>query len=104
MFRDMPQNVFQYSLDFLRTFSGMFSETPRNVLPTFPGMFSKVPRNVWGHSLEGLETFLGMLGDISQNVCQQHSSEYNIPPILRVPHIPFPFLLLLLLYIAMKFL
>ena len=40
-------------------------------------MFCDIPRNVW-----------------------RHSPEYNILPILHVPHIPFPVPVFLVLYIA----
>ena len=43
---------------------------------TTPGMFDDIPQNIW-----------------------RHSPEYNIPPIPRVPRIPFP-IPLLVLYIA----
>ena len=62
MLYNMPQIIFEYSLDFSRT---------------FPRMFGDIPRNVW-----------------------RHSSEYNIPPIPRVPRIPFPVPVFLVLYIA----
>ena len=45
----------------------------------FPGMFADIPRNIW-----------------------RHSPEYNIPPIPRVPRIPFPVPVFLVLYIALE--
>ena len=64
-----------HSLEYLRTFPGMFDDIPRNVwrhspecLATFPGMFEDIPRNVWGHSPECLRTFPGTFGDILRNV------------------------------------
>ena len=42
-----------------------------------------------------------MFGDIPWNVWR-HSPEYNIPPIPRVPRIPFPVPVFLVLYIADK--
>ena len=79
---------------------------PRNLwwyspecLATFLGIFGDIPRNVWWHSPECLRTFLGMFGDIPQNVWG-HSLEYNIPPIPRVPRIPFLAPLFLVLHIA----
>ena len=53
----------------------MFEEYSPECLATFPGMFYDIPRNVWRHSLE-----------------------YNIPPIPRVPRIPFPVPVFLFLY------
>ena len=40
-----------------------------------------------------------MFGDIPRNV-SRHSPEYSIPPIPRVPRIPFPVPVFLVLYIA----
>ena len=130
MFCNMPQIIFEYSLDCLRTFPGMFGDIARNVwghspecLGTYPGIFGNIPRDVWGHSAECmwtfsgifedipwniwghfpspkcLRTFLGMFEDIPQNVWR-HSPEYNIPPVPRVPRIPFPVPVFLVLYIA----
>ena len=45
----------------------------------FPGIFEGISRNIW-----------------------RHSPEYNIPPIRRVPRIPFPVPLFLFLYKAMN--
>ena len=91
---------------YLRTFPGMFGDIPRNIwghspecLVTFPGMFEDIPRNVWRHSPECLRTFPGMFEDIPRNVWR-HSPEYNIPPIPRVPRIPFLVPVFLFLYIA----
>ena len=42
-----------------------------------------------------------MFGDIPRNVWR-HSPEYNIPPIPRVPRIPFPVPVFLVLYIALQ--
>ena len=79
---------------------------PRNIwghsqeyLGIFPGMFEGIPRNVWGHSQECLGTFPGMFADIPRYVWR-HSPEYNIPPIPRVHHIPFPVPVFLVSYIA----
>ena len=66
---------------------------------TFPGMFCYIPRNVWLHSPECLIIFSGMFEDIPRNVWR-HSPEYNIPPISRVPRIPFPVPVFLVLYIV----
>ena len=106
MFYSMRHIIFEYSLDFSRTFPGMFGDIPRNIwrhspecLRTFPGMFGDIPRNVWGHSLECFATFLGMFEDIPRNVWP-HSPEYSIPRIRRVPRIPFPVPVFLVLYIA----
>ena len=84
MFYNMLQIIFEYSLDFSRI---------------FPGMFGDIQRNVWRHSPEYLATFSGMFGDIPRNVWG-HSPEYNILPIHRVPRIPFPVPVFLVLYIA----
>ena len=85
----------------------MFGDILRNVwrhspecLSTFPGMFEDIPRNFCRHSPECFRTFLRMFGDIPQNVWG-HSPECNIPPILRVPRIPFPVPVFLVLHIAL---
>ena len=51
-----------HSLEYLRTFPGMFDDIPRNVwrhspecLATFPGMFGDIPQNIWRHSGNNLE-------------------------------------------------
>ena len=124
-----PQNVLQHATYYFRIFSGfyrgyspeclatfpgifgdipgIFGDIPQNIwghspecLRTFPGMFGDIPRNVWGHSPECLATFPGMFEDIPRNVWR-HSPEYNIPPIPRVPRIPFPVPVFLVLYIAL---
>ena len=109
----MPQIIFVYSLDCLRTFPEMFNDIPRNVwghspecLVRFPGIFEDIPRNIgnipWnvsGHSPECFTTFPGMFGDIPRNVWR-HSLEYNFPPNPRVPRIPFNVPVFLVLYIA----
>ena len=84
----------------------MFEYIPRNIwrhspecLTTFTGMFGYIPRTVWLHSPECLATFPGMFDDIPRNV-GRHSPEYNIPPIPRVPRIPFPVPVFLVLYLA----
>ena len=61
-------------------------------------MFGHIPRNVYGYFSECLATIPGMFGDIPLDV-SRHSPEYNIPPIPRAPHIPFPVLVLVVLYI-----
>ena len=66
-----------------------------------PGMFGDIPLNVWRHSPECLATFLGMVGDIPRNLWR-HSPEYNILAIPRVPHIPCPVPVFLVLYIAQE--
>ena len=68
----------------------------------FPGMFGHIPQNFSRHSPECLRTFPGMFGDIPRNFLG-HSPEYNIPPISRVPSIPFPVPVFMVLYIAQKF-
>ena len=101
----MPQISFEYSLDCLRTFSGMFCD----ILGTFPGMFEdipeifgNIPRNVWrhfpeylGHSSEYFTTFPGMFGDIPQNITF---------PIPHVPRISFQVPIFLVLYITVTLL
>ena len=78
---------------------------PNNYVPlhqklaTSPGMFGDIARNFWWHSPEYLETLPGMFGDIPRNAWR-HSPEDNIPPIPRVPRIPFPVPIFLVLYIA----
>ena len=58
-------------------------------------MFGDIPQNVWGHSPECLATFHGMFGDIPRNI--------TFPPIPRVPGIPFPVPVFLVLVIAFIF-
>ena len=65
------------------------------------GVLGDISRNVWQRSPERLRTFPGMFSNIPWNVWQ-HSPEYNIPPIPRVPRIPFPVPVFLVLYIALK--
>ena len=108
MFDDIPLNVWRHSPEYLATFSGMFSNIPRNVwgnspecLATFRGMFEEISPSVWRHSPECLRTFPEMFSNIPRNVWR-HSSEYNIPPIPRVPRIPFPVPVFLVLVIALK--
>ena len=95
-----------HSPECLATFPGIFGDIPRNVwghspecLATFLGMFEDIPWNVWPHSSECLRTFPGMFEDIPRNVWP-HSPEYSIPRIRRVPRIPFPVPVFLVLYIA----
>ena len=78
MFWGIPRNVWRYSPEYLRT---------------FPGMFGDISRNIWGHSPECIVTFPGMFGDIPRNISSH-------PPIFRVPSIPFPVPVFLVLYIA----
>ena len=66
--------IFEYSLDFLRTFPEMFGDILRNIwrhspecLATFPGIFD-IPRNIWRHSPECLVTFPRIFGDIPRNI------------------------------------
>ena len=115
IFDDIPRNVWRHSSECLATLPGMFYNIPemfynipRNVwgqspeyLRTFPVIFGDIPWNVWRHSPECLRRFPGMFGDIPRNVwgC---SPEYNIPPIPRVPRIPFPIPVFLFLYIALN--
>ena len=75
MFGNIPQNVLRHSLEYLVRFPSMFYDIPWNIwqhslecLGTFPGMFGDIPRNVWGHSSECLVTFPRMFGDIPWNV------------------------------------
>ena len=79
-----PQSVLQHATDYFQIFSGFFED---------------IPQNVWRHSPECLRSFPGVFGDIPRNVWE-HSPEYNIPPIPRVPRIPFPVPVFLVLYIA----
>ena len=102
MFYNMPQIIFEY----FQIFPGIFYDIPRNIwrhspeyLATFPGIFGDIHRYVWRHSPECLATFPGMFEDIPRNVWQ-HSPEYNTPPIPRVPCIPLPVPVFLVLYIA----
>ena len=69
-------------------------------------MFGEIPRNVWRHSPECLKTFPKcfmtfpeMFGVISRNAWR-HFPEYDISPIPRFPHIPFPAAVFLVLYIV----
>ena len=78
MFWDIPRSVWRYSPEYLRT---------------FPGMFGDISRNIWGHSPECIVTFPGMFGDIPRNISSH-------PLIFRVPSIPFPVPVFLVLYIA----
>ena len=88
------------------TFPGMFRRSPE-YLATFAGMFGDIPQNIWWHSPECLVTFPDIFGDIPQNIWW-NSPEclatfpglYNILPIPRVPRIPFPVPVFLVLYIA----
>ena len=89
IFGNIPRNVWQHSPEYLRTFPGTFGY--------IPGMFGNIPRNVWQHSPECLRTFSGMFGYIPRNFWR-YSSEYNIPPISRVP---FPVPVFLVLCIAL---
>ena len=89
---------FEYSLDCLRTFPGMFGDISRNVkwhspewLVTFPRIFYKIPWNIWRHSPDCFTTLPGMFGDIPWNITIPHSS--------RSPH-SFHILVFLVLYIA----
>ena len=75
-FYNMLQIIFEYSLDFSKT----FPEQSR----TFTGMFGDIPM---------------IVSDIPQNFWR-HSQEYNILPIPRVPCILFPVPVFLVLYIA----
>ena len=116
MFNDIPGNVWRHSKECFGTLPGIFGDIPRNVwrhspecLRAFPGMFEDIPRNVRRHSPDCLRTFLGMFEDISRNVWRhspvclgtfRHSPEYNILSIPRVPCIPFPVPVFLILYIA----
>ena len=104
----IPRNLWWYSPECLATFPRIFYDSPQNIgwhspecLATFPGIFGDIPRNVWRHSPECLATFPGIFGDIPRNVWR-HSPEYNILPIPRVPRIPFPVPVFLVLYIAPK--
>ena len=106
MFNSIPWNVWLHSPECLMIIPGMLQDNPRNVwvhspeyLATFSGMFNNIPRTVWLHSPDCLATFPGMFDDIPRNV-GRHSPEYNIPPIPRVPHIPFPVPVFLVLYLA----
>ena len=107
MFDNIPRNVRLHSPECLTTCPELFGCIPRNVwqhspecLTIFPGMFGYIPRNVWRYSPECWKTFLGMFEYIPPNVWR-HSPEYNIPPIPRVPRIPFLAPLFLVLYIAL---
>ena len=80
----IPGNVWQYTQEYLRT---------------FPGIFDDIPRNVLGHSPECFTTFPRMFGNTPQNFWRE-STEYNIPPIPRVPHILFPVPIFLVFYIV----
>ena len=62
-------------------------------------MFADIPQNVWRHSTQCLATFPGIFDDTPRNVWQ-HSPKRNIPPIPRVPCIPFLAPVFLVLYIA----
>ena len=93
MFEDIPRNVWRYSPERLATFPG--------ILATFPGTFGNIPRNICQHFPKGLRRLPGIFEDIPWDVWQ-HSPEYNIPPIPRIPRIPFPVPVFLVLYIAIK--
>ena len=86
-----PQNVLQHATYYFRIFSGFFED---------------IPRNIWRHSPECMATLPGIFGDIPRKFediprnVWPHSPEYNIPPIPRVPRIPFPVPVFLVLYIA----
>ena len=104
----IPRTLWWYSPECLATFPRIFYDSPQNIglhcpecLATFPRIFGDIPRNVWGHSPEYMATFPGMFGDILRNFWW-HSPEYNILPIPRVPRIPFPVPVFLVLYIAPK--
>ena len=94
--------------------SWMFDRTLNATLPnnslhlhqtlvTLTGMFEKILRNVWQNSPEYLRIFSGIFEDIPRNVWR-HSTKRNIPPppspIPHGPCIPLPFLVFLVLYIA----
>ena len=59
----MPQIIFEYSLDCLRTFSGIFGDIRRNVWRHFTEFWRHFTE-FWQHSTECLATFHEMLGDI----------------------------------------
>ena len=106
--RRAPSWMFDRILNATLPFTPKIGNIPWNVwrrspefLMTFPGIFGDIPRNVWRHSPECLATFPGMFDVIPRNVWR-HSTEYNIPPIPRVPRIPFPVHVFLVLYIAVK--
>ena len=81
-----------------RALSWMFHRILNATLPFTPKIGS-IPWNVWRRSPEFLIKFPGMFSNIPRNVWR-HSPEYNIPPIPRVPRIPFPVPVFLVLYIA----
>ena len=100
MFGGIPWNIWQHSRKYLRTFPDRLHNIPLNVLPhfleslaTFPQIIEDIPRNVYQHFPECLVTFAGKFGDIPRT---------NIPPIYRVPRIPFSIPAFLVLYIARK--
>ena len=104
--RRAPSWMFDRILNAPLPFTPKIGNIPWNVwrrspefLMTFPGIFGDIPRNIWRHSPECFVTFPGMFSNILRNVWQ-HSPEYNIPPIPRVPRIPFSVPVFLVLYIA----
>ena len=86
---NIPRNVWRHSPESLAALPRMFEDIspgylvtfPLESLAIFPGMFSNIHRNVWQHSPD----------------VWQHSLEYNISPI---PRIPFPVPVFLVLYKA----
>ena len=106
MFSNIIWIIWGHSSECLVIFPGMSDGIPRNVRgnspecsTTSPGMFGNIPRNVQRHSQECLVTFPGMFEDIPRNVWG-HYPEYNITPIPRVPRIPFPVPVFLVLNIT----
>ena len=71
----------------------------RVLLCTFIRNLSYFPQNVLQHATDYFRIFSGFFEDIPRNVWR-YSPEYNIPPIPRVPRIPFPIPVFLILYIA----
>ena len=72
IFLSIPRNLLEQSPEYSRTFPGIFLY----ILPNLPGIFLNIHPNLFKHSLESLQTFPGIL--------------LNIPHVPRIPRIPFP--------------
>ena len=106
IFLNIPRNLLDHFPESSGTFPGIFWNIPQNLFEhstessgTFPGIFSNIPRNPLEHSPESSSKFPRICFNIPRNVkiITFPGILVNIPHVPRIPCIPFPVTVFLVL-------
>ena len=101
IFPNIPQNLFEHSLESSATFPGIFNNILRNLLENspesslaFPRIFNNIPRNPLEYSPDSSRTFPGIFSSIPRNakIRTFPGILVNIPSVPCIPAFRSPFL------------